>query len=397
MKTKNKLVLLIILLILLIIICRSMFSLSDINYTLYVDGNEIRVKEIYNVDNYYIELKTKNHVYPFRIYDNNKGRKLVENVYMFEDSNLECVLPIIDNKSYIDMMCYSDGILYNYYNLIGDNERLDEYISTIEEYDINVFKNEFNQIKNIQTTKFNRLYNFNKYISITTYQGLIVNNLEINLFNKDIYNNKISEFVDKYYIVADYDNTHSFNSFYIVDITNGETKKLKSKYDISYDSYIEGVVDNKIYLYDTDNENQYELDVFNNTIDIISNNNYIRYYTNKKWEKMNKVKANKELYFNFQTLDNNFTNYDYVKETDYYYYLFKKNGISYKLYRVDKNDININKFILDVPVTNIAFKDDYLYYTYKNRLFYYSDQTGLKIILENSELQFNDTIKYYIY
>ena len=397
MKKKNKLIILIILLILLILICRSIFSFKDINYTLNIDGNNIEIRESYNINNYYIEMKTKNNVYPFRIYIQSNDRKLIKSVYIFEDKNIECILPLIDNKIYTDIMCYKDNTLYDYHNLIGQNEKLDEYVSNIQEYDINLYKNEFDQIKIIGTTKYNRLTNFNKFISITTYKGLITDGKEINLFNKDIYNNKISTFIDKYYIVADYNNTYSFNYFYIVDITNGEIKKIKSKEDISYDSYIQGIVDNKIYLYDKDNENQYEIDIINNKINIVSNNNYIKYYSNKKWEKMNKVKANKEIYFDFNTLDNNFTSYDYVKEVENYYYLFKKDGISYKLYRVDKNNIDIYKFILDVPVTNIFFNDDYLYYTYKNKLFYYSDQTGIKTLLENSELEFNDTIKYYIY
>ena len=32
---------------------------------------------------------------------------------------------------------------------------------------------------------------------------------------------------------------------------------------------------------------------------------------------MNKVKANKEIYFDYETLDNNFTNYDYFND-DYF-------------------------------------------------------------------------------
>ena len=112
---------------------------------------------------------------------------------------------------------------------------------------------------------------------------------------------------------------------------------------------------------------------------------------------MNKTKANKEIYFDYQTLDNKFPSYDYVGESFDYYYLLKKDGISYKIYRVDKDNTFVYKYILDVPTTNIYFNNNYLYYVYKNKLFYYSDSTGLKTVLENSELEFNDTIKYYIY
>ena len=200
-----------------------------------------------------------------------------------------------------------------------------------------------------------------------------------------------------YYIIADYERNYTFKYFYIVNLSTKEVKKLETKRDISYDSYIQGIVDNKLYIYDKDNENQYEINVINNEINLISSDKYIKYYTNNKWEKMNKVKANKEIYFDYETLDNYFTDYDIVKESRDYYYLFKRDGISYKLYRVDKNNIAVYKYILDVPTTDITFNDNYIYYVYKNKLYYYSDSVGIKTILENSELEFNDTIKYYIH
>ena len=295
------------------------------------------------------------------------------------------------------MACYKDEILYNYYNFVGNNTSLDKYVNSIELYNINEFENKAINTETIGTIKYNIFTNLSNTVAITTYKGLTINDNEINLFKKDIYNNKLSTFIDNYYIIADYEKNYSFNYFYVVNLDNRKINKLESKNDISYDSYIQGIVDNKIYLYDKDNEVQYEIDVKGSSIDIISSDNYIKYYSNNKWEKMNKAKANKEIYFNYETLDNYFTSYDYVEETDNYYYLLKKDGISYKLYRVDKDNIDVYKYLLDVPTTNIYFSNDYLYYVYKNKLFYYSDGTGLKTILENSELEFNDTIKYYIY
>ena len=396
MKKQVKLILLIILLLVLFIIFKRVFNSKTVNYSLNINDKKIKIEESYT-DIYNINISTPNNVYPLKIYDDiNNKRKIVKNVYIYNDKNIECILPIINNNIYTDVMCYKDEVLYDYYTLIGENKNLDNYVSTIKEYDQSLFKNEFNTTKDIGTIKYNTK-SFNKYIVMTTYKGLIINGNVINLFNKDVYNNKISAFVDKYYIIADYESTYSFNYFYIVDITNGEISKLKIKEDISYDSYIQGIVDNKVYLYDKDNENQYEIDIKNSSVNIISDRNYIKYYSNKKWEKMNKVKANKEIYFNYETLDNNFTSYDYVDEVENYYYLFKGDGVSYKLYRVDKDNLNVYKSIIDVPVTNINYKDNYLYYVYKNKLFYYSDSTGLKTVLENSELEFNKTIKYYIY
>ena len=397
MKKRNKLIILTILLLILIIICNRIFAFESISYKIKKDNVSISIKEIYKSNNYYIEIKTDKNTYPFRIYKDIGKRKIIKDFYLYSDESIECILPIISGNLYTDVMCYKDNILYDYYKLAGEDSKLDEYINNIQVYSVGNFNNEPLNYKTISTIKYNNYEDFNNIVALTTYRGLIINGYEINIFKKDAYQNKISTFINNYYIIADYENTYSFNFFYVVNLDTKETSKLKLKDDISYDSYIQGVVNNKIYLYDRNSENQYEIDIENNKVEIVSNSKYIKYYTNNKWEKMNKVKANKEVYFSYGTLNNYFTDYDYVKEADNYYYLYKKDGIFYKLYRIDKNNLNIYKYIADVPVTNIYFNDNYLYYVYKNKLLFYSDKTGLKTILENSELEFNETIKYYIY
>lgn len=398
MKKKTKVYALILIVIVLIIICRSILTFDSINYKLNVDGTKIKVKELVNKDNYYIEIKTDKNIYPIRVYNNlDDKRKVVKDIYYYKDKNIECILPVINDKLYTDILCIKGDILYSYNSLVGENTSLDKYVSQIEKYNIKKFENEPKNTKTIGTVKYNIYDNIKHTSAITTYKGLIINDKKINIFEKDIYNNKLSAFINNYYIIADYEKKYSFNNFYIVNLDTKKITTLESKNKISYDSYIQGIVDNKIYLYDKDNENQYEIDVKNNKIKIVSSDNYVKHYTNKKWEKLNKTKANKEIYFDYETLDNNFSTYDYVEEVENYYYLYKKDGISYKLYRVDKNNIDIYKYILNVPTTNIYFKNNYLYYVYKTKLYYYSDEVGLKTILENTELEFNDTIKYHIY
>ncbi len=395
MNKKYKLIILLIVLIILIIVLKQILTFNSITYKLNIDNNKINIKETYK-DNYYIELTFNKKVYPFRIYKNLNKRKIIKDAFIYKDDSVECVLPIIDNSLYTDMMCFKDDILYDYNSIKGEFINLDKYVESIDLYNSNNFDNTILDTKIVGTVKYNTFDNFDKITAITTYNGLFINGESIELFEKDIYNNKLNAFIDGYYITADYESTYTFRYFYIVNLNTKEIRKLESKIEISYDSYIEGIVDDKLYIYDKDNENQYEIDIENNEIKLISSDKYIKYYNNKKWEKMNKTKANNEIYFNYETLDNYFTDYDLVKESDEYYYLFKKDGISYNLYRVDKNNIEVYKYLLDVPTTDIKFNDNYLYYIYKNKLYYYSDCTGIKTILENSELEFNDTIKYYI-
>lgn len=368
---------------------------NSLNYTLKYN-NKFTIKEFYKNKNYYIEIESKNNIYPIRIYnDLNNKRKIINKVYYYSKDNYECLLPIINNEVNIDMMCYKDDILYNYHDIIGENSDLDKYVKDIKEYNLDQFKNNTLEFNKLNTIKY---YNkIDKKVVLTTYKGLIISGSEVNLFNKDIYNNKISTFIDNYYLIADYNNDYTFKYFYVVNLENNEISKIKSKYEISLDSYIQGIVDNKVYLYDKDNENQYEIDITKKVIKLISNSKYVKYYSNNKWEKLNKASANKEIYFNYETLNNYFTKYDYVVDSENYYYLLKKENKNYNLYRVDKNNINIYKFISEIPTNTIYTNEDYMYYHYNNKIYYYSDKTGLKLLLEDSELEFNDTIKYYIY
>lgn len=395
MNKKIKIIILFLILIILVVILKNLFKVNSLNYVINNNGNKFNIKEVYKNKNYYIEIKTKTNIFPIRIYEDIKNKKIIKKIYYYYDDNYECLLPIINNKLNIDMMCYKENILYNYNDIIGENSDLDEYVKNIKEYNIEQFKNNISEYNKINTIKY---YNsIEKKVVLTTYKGLNISGSEVNIFNKDIYNNKISTFLDNYYIIADYNNDYEFKYFYVVNLENNELFKIKSKYIISLDSYIQGIVDKKIYLYDKDNENQYEIDINKKTIKLISNTKYIKYYSNNKWEKLNKISANKEVYFNYESLNNYFTKYNQVIDSTNYYYLLKDNGKNYDLYRVDKENINIYKFISEIPTDKIYTNNDYIYYSYDNKIYYYSDKTGLKLLLEDSELEFNNTIKYYIY
>ena len=191
MNKKCKLLILFILLIVLIIICRKILSFNSIIYKLNVDENEINIKEIYKKDNYYIELTFNKKIYPIRIYKNFNKRKIIKDVYVYKDDSVECVLPIIDNSLYTDMMCFKGEILYDYRSIKGEDPSLDKYVSSILLYNINYFDNIVLDTKTIGTVKYNTFNNFDKIIAITTYNGLLINGENVKLFEKDIYINKL--------------------------------------------------------------------------------------------------------------------------------------------------------------------------------------------------------------
>ena len=155
MNKKTKLNILILILIILIIICKAILKIDKVSYKIKYDDKEFHISEIITNKNNYIEIKYSNTIYPVRIYNTNK-RKIVNKVYYYKDNTYECLLPIISNKVDIDMMCYKENVLYNYNTIEGDNFKLDEYVKTIEEYDINKFKDDISNEKTIGTIKLYR-------------------------------------------------------------------------------------------------------------------------------------------------------------------------------------------------------------------------------------------------
>ena len=396
MNKKEKLIKYIVFIILLIFILKRLLNVKHVSYKIKVEKNTFNINENYNKKNYSIEISIKNKKFPINIYDNlNNKNRIIDNIYYYEDNKYTCILPVFEGKLYTDIMCYNGDYIYNYQQLLGENNKLDEYVKTIKEYDINKYKNkETYSLKD--TIKFfdNEISNI---VSITSYKGLYINKMPINIFDNDVYKNKISVFIDNYYLIADYNETHEFDQFYLVNLTNNKVEKIKTKESISFDSFVQGIVDNKVYLYDYDNEIQYEIDVYNKKINVVSSREYIKYYTNTKWEKLSKSKVKRNSYFDYSTLNNDFTDYDYVKYSNDYYYLLNKNNNTYKLYRIKKDKINIVTYIGEVPTLDLNFNNDYFYYKDNNKIYYYSDKTGFKTILEDSEMEFNETIKYYIY
>ncbi len=385
---KKRYIFIIVFLIILVLFIRRTNN-KTIKYKVKTNNELFSIIEKNNKNYYYYDIKWNKKEYPINIFKSNIKKKSINKIYNYNDDIYSCILPLFNGEILTDIMCYKDNVIYNYQAIKNESEKLDKYVDSIEEYKT-LYKD------TTKENKYNNIITFyndvGKSISITTYKGIISKEKDVKLFDKDVYSNKISAYVDKYYITADYNSNYEFNKFYIVNLNDNEISTIKVKNPISFDSYVQGIVDNKVYIFDPENEIQYEIELKNKKINITSDEN-IKYYSNKKWSKVSVKQAKKELLFDYSSLDNIYNEYDRVYENSYYYYCIKKN----KLYRINKNNTKVKTYIIDLPVNEITIQDDYLYYVDNNELYYYSDITGLKILLTNREFEFNKYIKYYIY
>ncbi len=373
-------------------------------YKIKNENNIFEIKEISNFDNnsYLYEVKINETLFSFQIFnDYNKDYKVLKDIYYYKDEDYECILPVFKGeKLFTDVMCMNNGYLVYYHNINNDN--VTNFVDGINIYDEKQFKDNANsEIKEGITIYKDNLVE-NHYLSFTNYKGIYNINSKfdysiynVTLFKNDVYNQKLGIFVNNYYVVADYNEKDSFNKINVIDLVSLKTSTIVSNKSISLDSYIQGIVDNKIYLYDKENNIQYEIDPSKETIIKLSNE--IKYY-NGTWSTMSVKEAKEEKKFIVDTVDYDDNQYEKIDQTDSYYYLYKKNGTKYDCYRINKQNKSglIYLFTTD-SLELINYVGNYVYFINDNDVYVFNDLFGIKKIINYKEIEFNKNIKFYVF
>ena len=342
------------------------YEIKEKDYTVKVEENAT-FKTKNEIDNYDFTFTINNKEFHLRTYNLfQKYDQVVKGVKYFKNNSYECIYPIFKTEEIItDILCEKDGIIYHYNDLIGKSGELDKFAKTLEKegYDSSLFVDDTGKIvesDNEQVMIYPKNLEKNHYLGVTNYNGIyLINNYlddkylyKINLFNDDNYDNLIKGQVGKYYIIADYTSTYEFNTFYVVDLVYSDRKTIKYHSNISFDSYIQGVVDNVVYT------------------------------TN--------------LYFGKDSIDD--VNYERVDVFEHYYYYYKKISDGYEVYRSDINNKDSLTYLFKMPdISEIKYLRDYIYYKDGNSIKYYHDTKGIRTVLVNKEFEFNNTLRFYTY
>ncbi|MEG2311704.1 MAG: hypothetical protein RSB72_03305 [Bacilli bacterium] len=205
---------------------------------------------------------------------------------------------------------------------------------------------------------------------------------------------------DNYYLVADYNNQYEFNKFNVVNLQKLDTTTIISNNEISLDSYIQGVVDNKIYLFDKDKKKQYEINIKTSLVTEIGSDNNLKYYDGS-WNKMTLEQAMNELKFINVKKDyenNKYARIDKIGEQTGYYYLYEKVNDGYKVYKMniqDKKDITY--LFTTKNIDNIYYIENYVYFISGDTIYVYNDTFGVKPLVQYKELEFNKNINFNVF
>lgn len=368
--------------------------LDDGHTDTYNDGN-FNIVENYTADdnNYQFNLKNNKFSLTFDVTaDYNKASNIITKIHHKKINNYECVLPIFkDGKILTDIMCKQDKTVYYGADI---SNKITTFIKDMNEYGYKL-ENFQDKAKKTSLSATEAIYEDNilenHYLALENYKGLTLYNAEemnVPLFDNDVYTKQVSVFTDKYYVVADYDTEYSFKIFKVVNIINGNEKEIRSYDEISFDSYIQGVVDNEIYLFDKDAKVQYKINIEDETVMKLDN---IQYYDGS-WHEMSLKDALDEKKFDNYKVQ--IDGYEKALKIGKYYYLYEKNGDNYNVYKAYNKKVKQRIFLFETSdINSIIYLQNYIYFKNGNTFYYWSN-SGIKKVIENTELEFNNDLSF---
>lgn len=368
------------------------------------------------IDSYYFEIIVDNTSFSFQTYETfNNANKVIKKIAYYADENYRCILPIfVDNKVVSDIKCLQNNIIYNYNDIQGKHNKLDVFAESLIEYgyDKNRFIDLTNStgIDNLSFYKDNTIENH--FIALNNYKGVYVLNdvnsykiKKIDLFDKDVYKTPINIVFKNFYVVADYNSKYRFDKIYVVDITSNKVNEIACEREISFDSYIQGTNNNSIYLFDRDNKKQYEVNLkTNKVLEVGNENTQIKIYRDGSWQKISASNAKNDqiLFDNEYKSDIELNGYDKIDkvggDVTGYYYFYKKNGNEYSVYRAPVLNSDQKTYLFNTSdINRINYYKGYIYYVYGSEIRYYNDVVGVKKLIKNKELSFNDNLTFGLY
>lgn len=376
----------------------------NITYELKDNKEVYKINEVYKDKKYYFKITSKKNTYSLEIdNDYNKRKEIITKIYSYKIKDLSCIYPAFkDKSSKSNIICSQNNKTYSYTYLQND---LQSFVKKLkkEGYKSSSWNKTSNKQKVIDTLKaYPNNIKENTYIFIYKYNGFFSINKDslekINLFKNDTYINHLGTRVDKYYVIPDYDQKYDYDKLYRIDMTNNKIKEIKLKKEISKDSYINGVIDNEIYLFDKDELIQYTINPKKKKVKEVGNKEDDVLYYNLGFKKISAYNfRDKEI--KFKTMDNYIkklekrTSINYIeKSNDSYYYQTKDNNVYYY-----NNHSKTKVLLFNMEISDFKLVKDTIYFISNNSMYSYDFINGLDKLVTYEELSFNSHNRIAIY
>ena len=246
-----------------------------ITYT--IDNEEV----LFNVDEKYVKEDDKDY-YLIKVsnedknfvwkLDNifNKQKNIVTGVEIFEQDDYYCIgLKFTGKKYYAYPECIKDNTLMAY-SSIKDSVDFGNFIEKIKDknkekyFTISDKRVEENLSVNKDYLDDKEALLIYSYKLMTLHYMNYARNFAFS--NSDFYKNQYGTLVGKYYIVPRLTSLPTISTILKYDVIDGIKKEITLPIAISKQSYVNGVYDNKLYIFDKSDKRQFEIDPYTDEI-----------------------------------------------------------------------------------------------------------------------------------
>ena len=385
-----KLLVLLIFIILLIPFIRKIFIKE---YNIIYEKNNFIINEIYKYENkeHKFEINIKNKEYEITYLlneDFNKNNEIIKDIKLYQEKDINCILPIytknIENKLY----CVKDNKqVSNYY--LNKNKDYNNILKQVKKYKIKKLES------NNKTTKYKNLKIYinnlkeEDIFTIWDYKGINIieknKNKYVKILDYDLYDEIKTIIYDKYFVLFENSHVDGIENIYYYDFKKDKLKLYNPKIIISKDFYINGVVNNLIYVTDNKAKKEYTINLIKKEIEQISKANEYITYKDNKFISLTKSDyfMEKQIFSNNKTKNKSISKEDYIKENNIYYYI-EDNKFIRKIEDRNSEILFELENIKDWKIINgkiLLISEDILYI--------YDDNRGLVPIVQSNELNYN--------
>ena len=406
MKKNIKLILIIFVLILFFEFVTFIFKHShEVKYNIETKDHKYVINEVYKNKKYYFLISDKKNKYKYSFETDNKfhkSKKVVKKIYEYKLDDMLCIYPGLKKKADVNIVCSKDNKTYSYTYY---KNKLNDFVKTLKEngYSSNSWKKDNNYQTKIDTLKvYNKNINDNTSLYIYKYDGFYAINKEENeklkLFKNDNYNNTLGAQISNYYIIPDYDEKYDYSKFYRINMKNNKVKEVTYKYEISKDSYINGIIDDEIYLFDKDELVQYKIYKKGKKIKEVGNKeaDVLYYDLGFKKESVYTFRDEEMTFKTFKDYISKIENNTSIKflrnNIDTYYYQTKDNNVYY--YNINSKQ---KVLLFNMKISDFKLYNDTIYFINNDTVYSYNINEGLKKLVVYSELAFNYENRISIY
>jgi len=344
-------------------------------------------------DEYYLfKIDSNNNNFVFEVENKfNKQKHVIIDIYEKEQNGFYCIAPIyLNNKIYTYPSCVKDNIVYSY-SAVKDNVDFSDYLEKSEDKEKEEYDKEGSKTVEQDVILNKNYFDDGEVLIIYGYKDVSLHYKTFSrLFNfstVDSYKNTYGALVGKYYLIPKLSNLAYFNTYYKYDVELGSKDEITLPQNISKQSYINGIYDNKLYIFDKSNLSQYEINTKNDDVTEVGNTNENGViYRNGILESISVYDLNKDNI----TFTEDLTNYLNIDFDNIYfdnkYIIYEKDGYFYKAY---KKYLNNPIFLFkEDNINSLVTKYGNIYYVKDDTIYKHNTYGTFPMAIKN-ELKFN--------